>query len=658
MDYETLINMFGAVFQHYKTGETKQFVIHRLRNDIVELVKFLNQNKDNKEWHISYNGLNFDSQITEYILRNQEVLVEGDPLHVANELYSFAQLVIEKTSNNEFPPYSLKDLSIEQIDVFKLNHWDNPAKRSSLKWIQYSMDWYNIQEMPIHHSTFINTPAQIEEVMQYCVNDVESCKQIMILSKSQINLRQNLTKQYGTNLYSASEPRIAKELFLHFLSQKTGIKKYELKQLRTVRDKIRVKDIILPYIKFQRPEFKLILDEFNTIELDPNNTKGGFKYSMTHKGVKTDFGLGGVHGARSSGVYEARDGMIIMTSDVTSFYPNLAIRNGWAPAHLPREEFCDQYEWFFDERVKIPKKDPNNYVYKIILNSTYGLSNDENSFLYDPEFTMRITINGQLSLAMLYEMLSLGIPGSIPLMQNTDGLEMMIPAGMKDKYLEICKEWEQMTKLQLEHGEYSKMILGDVNNYIAVNKEKEVKEEDFKALQQEFPHYIYRQDSGKFFYSSTKCKGRFEFADQALHKNKSFMIIPKAVYNYFVFGTIPEQYLSKNRNIFEYCAGVKGKGDWEFLEECMIKGVLQTKKLQHIVRYYISTDGCKIMKHNKVDSRRFQVEAGAWRQTVYNIAEQKSWPEYRINEDYYLQNIYKMIESIERKKETSQLTMF
>ncbi len=60
--------------------------------------------------------------------------------------------------------------------------------------------------------------------------------------------------------------------------------------------------------------------------------------------------------------------MIIMTSDVTSFYPNLAIRNKWAPAHLPEEEFCNLYEWFFEERKKIPKKDPKNYVYKIILN--------------------------------------------------------------------------------------------------------------------------------------------------------------------------------------------------------------------------------------------------------------------------------------------------
>jgi len=299
-----------------------------------------------------------------------------------------------------------------------------------------------------------------------------------------------------------------------------------------------------------------------------------------------------------------------------------------------------------------------NYVYKIILNSTYGLSNDENSFLYDPEFTMRITINGQLSLTMLYEMLSTAIPGSIPLMQNTDGLEMMIPSSMKEKYFEICKKWEEITNLNLEHGEYSKLILADVNNYIAVNKEKEVSKEDFQSLQSEFPHYIYRTEGDKCYYSSTKCKGRFEFSDLALHKNKSFLIISKAVYNYFVFNVLPEIYLSKNRNIFDYCAGAKAKGEWEFVEECLVKGNMAFKKLQHIVRYYISNEGCKIMKKNKVDGRNFQLEAGAWRQTIYNVIDDKPWKDRGVNEDYYLQNIYKMIESVEKKKQTSQLTMF
>ena len=96
-----------------------------------------------------------------------------------------------------------------------------------------------------------------------------------------------------------------------------------------------------------------------------------------------------------------------------------------------------------------------NYVYKIILNSTYGLSNDKNSFLYDPQFTMFITINGQLTLMMLYEMIMEAIPEAIPLMQNTDGVETVIPRSKKDLYLEVCKQWEKITNLVLEHGTYS-----------------------------------------------------------------------------------------------------------------------------------------------------------------------------------------------------------
>mgnify|MGYP003352854103 CR=1 FL=1 len=39
---------------------------------------------------------------------------------------------------------------------------------------------------------------------------------------------------------------------------------------------------------------------------------------------------------------------------ITSFYPNLVIRNKWSPGHFPVNEFCDQYEWFFEERKLIP----------------------------------------------------------------------------------------------------------------------------------------------------------------------------------------------------------------------------------------------------------------------------------------------------------------
>jgi hypothetical protein len=617
MDYETLSNCFIGVFEGIKSEDQEIFVVHESRNDIRELVEFLDRNIYYEEWHVSFNGLGFDSQITESIIRNKEWLIEQSPEKIAKFIYGKAQDVIYKQNNGEFLEYSPRDLSIRQLDVFKLNHWDNNAKRSSLKWIQYTMDWTNIIDMPIRHTEHI-VEEQIPEIIRYCINDVKSTKQIMNLSKSQIELRRTLTEEYGIDLYSASEPRISKELFLLFLSQKTGIKKWDLKQMRTHRARITVKNIILPYIEFKTATFQNLLKKFQEVVIYPGETKGGFKYSVQYKGVKTDYGLGGIHGARSTKVYESNEDMVIMTSDVTSFYPNLAIRNKWAPAHLEQDDFCDLYEWFFEERKKIPKKDPKNYVYKIILNSTYGLSNDENSFLYDPEFTMRITINGQLSLSMLYEMICEEIPNAIPLMQNTDGLETLIPREYVDKYMDICKRWEDITQLQLEHDTYSKIILGDVNNYIAIT-------EDGKS----------------------KCKGRFEYDNLALHKNKSFLIIPKAIHAYFVDGIKPEDFLAQNQNIFDYCGGVKIKGDWSFYEHHIVNGEYEVKPLQHTIRYFVSKSGSKIIKKNNTDGREIQVEAGKWMQTTLINYTEKEFSEYDINYDYYLENIYKEIRNLE-----------
>jgi len=626
MDYETLSNCFIAVFEDVKSDHQEIFVCHESRNDIEDLLLFLKRNVLNEEWHVSFNGLSFDSQITEHIIRNEDQLLIQDGETIAKYLYTKAQNVIQRQNAGEFSEFSSRDMHIRQVDVFKLNHWDNPAKRSSLKWIQYTMDWKNIIDMPIHHTSKI-TAEQIPEIINYCINDVKSTKAIMFLSKGQIELRRALTEEYNIDLFSASEPRISKELFLHFLSRQTGIGKYQLRQMRTRRNQILVKDIILPYISFETATFQKLLQKFNEVIINTGETKGGFKYSVQYKGVKTDYGLGGIHGARESKIYRADDDMVIMTSDVVSFYPNLAIRNGWSPAHLPKEDFCNLYEWFFEERKKIPKSDPKNYVYKIILNSTYGLSNDENSFLYDPEFTMKITINGQLSLTMLYEMICEGIPGAIPLMQNTDGLETMIPRKYQDKYMEICRIWEKITNLELEHDTYSKIVLGDVNNYIAVT------------------------EKGK-----SKCKGRFEYDNLALHKNKSFLIIPKALHAYFVDGKDPEEFIKSNTNIFDFCGGVKIKGEWKFEEHLVEDRVYTEKPLQHTIRYYVSNKGSKIVKRHLTDGRDIQVEAGKWLQTLYIDHEERDISEYDINYSYYLTKVRKEIDSLEPK--TNQLSLF
>ena len=638
MDYETMTNCFIAVFNHYKESTRRVFVIHSLspRSQFDEFIDFINQHLEKDEWHISYNGLAFDSQITQYILENYKDWQYHTNDEIARLIYRYAQIVIngQEERKVDYPEWKL---FINQIDLFKMNHWDNAAKRSSLKWIQYSMDWDNVEDMPLHHTHEITTVKELEMVVKYCINDVESTKLIFDASKEQLALRKSLSEEYGINLFSASETRIAKELFAHFLSKNLKIPKHELKKMKTERPIVYLGECIFPYISFETQEFKDLLEFFKGKVV--KETKGALNHKVHYKGIDIYYGLGGIHGAREGGVYEASEGYTIMTSDVTSFYPNLAIRNRLSPGHLPQEQFCDQYEWFFEERKKYSKSDPKNYVYKIILNSTYGLSNDENSFLYDPKFTMSITINGQLLLTKLYEMIVQGIPGTIPMMLNTDGLEMMIPSCYKTKYLQICEEWEKLTKLSLEHDEYKKMIIGDVNNYIAIpqNPDKE-----------------------------PKCKGRFEWKDlekkkvAVLHKNKSFLIIPKAIYAYFIHGTKPEDYLRENQSIYDYCGGIKVKSDWKLIGTSVQKGHIIEEPLQKICRYYISESGMKLVKKHKTDGREIQVEAGVWLQQIFNQKDEKSWDEYGINLNYYIQRIYKEIHSIDKviKQKFEQLSLF
>ncbi len=658
MDVETIINCFLVVFEDYKTNDVKVFTIGKLRNDIVPFIEFLERNIQENEWHISFNGLNFDAQIIQFILVNKRRLLEMNPEDAAFEIYKKAQDCISRSSRRDFQEWQEKDLKIRQIDVMRLNHWDNPAKMSSLKWIQFSMDWHNVQDMPIPHNQPITTIEQLKDISKYCRNDVSSCKKIMELSGQQINLRGVLSSTYGINLYSASEPRISKELFLYFLSKQTKIPKYDLKKMRTYRSRIEVKHILLPYIKFNDiVAFQELYQAYENLVINPGNMKAAFKHNIHYKGVSTDFGLGGLHGAKP-GIHVPPPGFTIMTSDVTSFYPNLAIRNKWAPAHLPKTAFCNLYEWFFEERKKIPKKDPKNYVYKIILNSTYGLSNDSYSFLYDPEFTMRITINGQLLLMMLYTMLAESIEEAIPIMQNTDGLEMMIPEKDKEKYMAICKQWEEMTQLQLEHDEYQKMIVPDVNNYIAIHKYKEVSKEDYDKYQKESPDNLFKEQGGKFYYAATKCKGRFEYKDLALHKNKSFLIIPKALFQFFVHDVTPEKTIMQNRNIFDYCGGVKIKGNWQFVENRVVNREVQEEVLQKTLRYYVSQKGYKVVKKNKGDGRKIQIESGPWLQTVYNIHQEKPWKDYGIDERYYLDKIYDEIMKLVPEQFKTQTSLF
>ena len=97
--------------------------------------------------------------------------------------------------------------------------------------------------------------------------------------------------------------------------------------------------------------------------------------------------------------------MIISDLDIGSLYPSISKSLNLYPNHLG-ESFNKQYSQFIDVRLAEkhkPKAERNNALiegYKLLLNGAYGKSGEETSFLYDPLYTYKTTIAGQLFICM------------------------------------------------------------------------------------------------------------------------------------------------------------------------------------------------------------------------------------------------------------------
>ena len=126
MDLETMTNLFVGVFQDYKTDTTKTFVVHppTKRNDIKELIKFLNENVKLSEWHVSFNGLSFDSQIIQEILEKQKYFLKCSTEDLVTQLYDISQETIFKSRNKDIIIRGGVNIYPAEIEGYLRTHQD------------------------------------------------------------------------------------------------------------------------------------------------------------------------------------------------------------------------------------------------------------------------------------------------------------------------------------------------------------------------------------------------------------------------------------------------------------------------------------------------------------------------------------------------------
>jgi len=647
-DIEVLINCFTYTGLDINNQKISTFVIHSELNQINEFYDHLNKLKG----QIGYNNLTYDSQILQYLISNKNRFKDKSGLNIASLIYNQSQSTI--SSKSPFAEYPEWKLSIPQLDLFKIWHFDNKAKSCSLKWIQFMIDYPNLQEMPIKHYDHINK-EQIQEILDYNLNDVLSTYELYKITIGQtenslykgidkISLRKDISKEFGMNCTNFNDVKIGDNI--NKISY-CSLKKIDKKEVPKPYEKIQsfyFKDCFPSYYEFKTIEFNNFVNGLKNIEvkLEKNAEKEKQQFEFSFNGTTYIIAKGGLHSKDKPRYIVPNDNEILLDADVGSMYPNAIRKRELYPRHLGKEWLIG-YTSIIQKRIqskklfketKEGKYQAIQEAYKLALNGgSFGKTNEEYNWQYDPFVTMCTTIGSQIDLLMLIEQLELA--GLHVISANTDGVVCLFDKSLLPLYYETCKQWEIKVGNndlgQLEYTEYKLLIQTSVNDYIAVKPSNEV-----------------------------KTKGDF-VSDFELHKNKSARIVPLALQKYFIDNINPEQFIKNHTNIFDFCLAIKGKGLNKFIS--FNKLTQEEIELQKINIYYISNNGTNLLKKlpkledkkasNQIDIfgnvdtgiREAEVEAG-WLSTIYNKHEEKSIDQYDINYQFYIDKCYKIINQI------------
>lgn len=570
-DIETLPNCFTFHFVALNSDLSGTFEISQFRDDRRELLAWFAYWQAHQVPMIGYNNLAFDYPVIHFIYNNQDCSVW--------EIFDKAQDQI-----NDHTMFSMvweSDRFAPQIDLYKIHHFDNRAKRTSLKALQVNMRAESVEEMPLAWDSPLS-PDQIEQTLiPYNRHDVTETKRFAHFSMDAIKFRLGLSETLTGDVLNFNDTKIGAKILEHRLGEELCYTRENGRRepRQTIRHSIALSDIIFPYVRFSNPEFNKVLSWMRGQVLSADEltetirTKDAFTgVHATVGGIDFHFGTGGIHGSVPASRWAADDEWAIVDIDVASLYPNIAIVNRLYPEHLGHR-FVEEYARLPKERkewqAKKGKKCTEANSMKLASNGTYGNSNNKFSVFYDPKFTMTITINGQLLLCMLAEWL-LTVPTLQIIQINTDGITYRIHRSQMAATVEVRDAWQAYTRLVLDEAHYSKMWIRDVNNYVAEGTDGNLKQKGAYWYPRKFPDDISNAQP------------------PAWHKDFSAQVCVMAAVEHMTKGVSLEQFILAHRDPFDFmCRAKVDRSSTLWIGD---------KQVQRIQRYYVAKQGGRLRK--------------------------------------------------------------
>lgn len=700
-DIEVFQNIFHCSAINTETKEIHKFEISPRKNQLSELISFFKQVNSPVSWNdnyttncsidsdkifCGYNNLHYDNPVINYIIEYEHVLTEKPVLVITNSIFNLSREITNSGENIEKWKRWKYQVWFDSFDILTMLY--SNKLRVGLKEIQVTMQYKNVQEFVCDWSK----PLPIEDfdsMIDYNINDIESTSTLLDRCKKDIDLRLAIEDEYGVKVLSKDGVNIGMKILTHKYLEKTGLTWWDIKDLRSPQAYIPLKDVILPFIKYDSPILKSVLDEMKTQVVSPG--RKGYEKNFVFGGLRYTVGVGGIHSKNDPEIIIPAEDEMLIDIDVASLYPSMLIEYGFYPKHLG-PEFLEVYSQIRSERIEAKHNGDKikDSTLKLALNGLSGNLQNEHNFCYSPFAVMQIRINGQLLLLMLAE--KLVELGCRIVQANTDGLFVLLKKSIYDKVNIVCREWEQLTKLTLEEDRFEAMYQYAINDYIAVKEGYAKKKHEFR----DFTAVMDPKTGDHIKYGATNAKGEtyrnmdeirkdyiktkgMFITEVLLGKGLSPKIIPEAIIKYFVDGIPVEDTVKGCTDIKKFLMSEKTGKQWhvEYMNQ----------EIQRTNRFYASTDGAYLWKWKGIgehyawnpselsdmvywsliqegkdpynpplvpDTKQYQNMLTASGVTLLNMFDDKPIEDRKINYRYYLRECYKIIEDLKPR----QLSLF
>lgn len=280
-DIETFprVFTFSAIYMNGKGAVS--FEISDRKNEIQELLEFFRNIKRTGCRLVGFNNIGFDYPVIHFILTKSKTAFKKskDVKITASQIYDEAMRLINKPREDRFSS-KIKDSEVilPQVDLFLIHHFDNRARSTSLKILEFNMRSDDIQDLPFPVGSELES-WQIDVLLKYNNHDVTETLKFYNFSKEAMVLREELSIEFGFDCTNYNDGKIGKQLFITSLEKEKPGSCYiqterGRKMNQTKRASIDLKDCLVPYIKFQRVEFNTLYEWFKTRTI--TETKGVF----------------------------------------------------------------------------------------------------------------------------------------------------------------------------------------------------------------------------------------------------------------------------------------------------------------------------------------------------------------------------------------------